>query len=222
MQPVNHVHLVATAWAADPAHGIRVDQQRIGDRFLELLAERRRPVLVTRPRISRGPLYQIVVDETHAEFFRRWEAVLDSFRHGGRQGGKTEAMTRFLDEAERLTGVRPTHIRANLRGDVSIAADGADVDDPAAWTKVGNPLDLVPAEPLAEKMPDPWREVGYTDGGGTVWVAPAGTPWPRQRAQGWSKEPLGDEKMEAIRAACQEAVLRLADELGLPRRFFED
>lgn len=128
MKPADHFHFVATAWAADPAHGLRVDQQRIGDRFLELLAQNRPGVrLRTRPRVALHPGGYTIVDEIHG-----------------------------------------------------------------------------------------WREAGYTDGGGTVWVAPLR----RQRAQGWAKD--GRSAAEEYREVMRAVVEQLADESDTPRRLLPE
>lgn len=109
-----------------PPHGIRLDQRRIGDRFLELLAAQNRPGvrLRTRPRVTLHP-----------------------------DGGYT-----IVDEIHE------------------------------------------------------WREAGYTDGGGTVWVAPLR----RQRAQG------GRSAAEEYREVMRAVVGQLADEAGVPRKFLSD
>ncbi|MER5608362.1 hypothetical protein AB0F93_00200 [Micromonospora tulbaghiae] len=200
---------------------VQVDQQRVGDRYLELLAAQRRPVRVARPRSGSDGSYSWVVDETNAEFFRRWQAVLDAHRGGARKGGKSTALARFLDEAERVTGVRPTHVRAHANGDVSVAADGAHQGEPGQWRTVPGPPAL-PAR-LAEQLAYPWKEIGYTDAGSSVAVAPVGTPppsdhWPGGMAVDVSADSVTAERLRAFQDVAAEAADELAERSGVPRR----
>lgn len=164
----------------DPAGGVRIDQERIKIRYLELLAERvfhdslvpSQPALPGAPRRGAEPAFT-ATDEGHAELLRRWQEVRKQF--GARQDGKAEAMRRLADECERVTGVRPDTISVQASGTLSVAPIGADVHDPDSWAVVGHELELL-RDPVRgwPKTPEAaaaaYAKWAHTDAGGE-WMA---------------------------------------------------
>lgn len=195
---------------------IHVDQERIKDRFLELLAEQQGMVPSERARPAprqRGaePAFA-AVDETSDRALARWS--------GGRQSGKTREMQRWAGEMERVTGVRPTTVSAHRHPGQQmpppwknagyISGGGGQV-----WTApVGTPV----PDPT-ERHPAQWLDVDEITG--EVFAEGKRDSFRRECLNGWRQESESD-RLREIRRACREAVFQLADEAGIPRHLLSD
>lgn len=194
---------------------IQVDQERIKNRFLELLAEQEGIVPSERARPAprqRGaePAFT-AVDETSDRALARWS--------GGRQSGKITEMQRWADEMERVTGVRPTTVSVHRHQDEEL---------PQQWRKAGytGGGGEVWTAPIGTPIPDPadqrpaqWLDVDEITG--EVFAEAKLDSFRREQLNEWRQEPDPD-RLREIRRACREDVLQLADEAGIPRDLLPD
>lgn len=212
----------ATGPKGEARAGLNLDHGWMVRRFNELFAQQGfrdrllpgRMARVTAPRYGSGPGHAWATDETNAELFRRWQAVVAAF-NGGRQSGKTEAMRRFADEAERLTGVRPAYARADVNGDLVIAEDGTTLRDAAEWMKVCDALDSPPAQ---------WLDADEF-AASLMQDSSAAAKQERRRFRLNGQEPEPDpRRLRELRRAVREDIEQLADRTGTPRHLlpFDD
>lgn len=194
---------------------IHVDQERIKDRFLELLAEQQGMVPSERARPAprqRGaePAFT-AVDETSDRALARWS--------GGRQSGKVTEMQRWADEMEKVTGVRPTTVSAHRRPGQEMPQPWKDAGCISGGGQVWTAPVGTPVPDPAERHPAQWLDVDEITG--EVFAEAKRDSFRRECLNGWRQEPESD-RLREIRRACREAVFQLADEAGIPRHLLSD